>query len=85
LVRPALPRSSRLSPRAPNEPDKEEGKAADVEGGYVEGARIVHGHVHAAAVRRDYDGDLASVATAEEVHDASDGPGTKRRPRVPEG
>jgi hypothetical protein len=42
--------------------------------GYVEGVRVVDGHVHAPTVRRDDDGDLAAVATGEQAHALSDGP-----------
>ena len=84
LVAPVPPRSSVPPPGARNEEAKkalkaEQERANKVEGGYAE-LEVTSGHEHAAAIRRDDDGDSAAVPVLEEAHVNSCRP-TMRRVR----
>ena len=57
----------------------QEERAKKIEGGYAE-LEVTSGHEHAAAIRRDDDGDSAAVPVLEEAHVNSCRP-TMRRVR----
>ncbi len=69
------PRSSVLPPGAGNEeakkavkPGKE--RAKRVEKGYVAGLQVAHGDAHAAAIRRDDDGNLLAISEEAQATDS---------------
>ena len=66
---PVPPCSSVLPPGAGNKPEKavqpEEERAKKSGKRYVDQARAVDRHVHAAAVRRHHDGDAATISSVE--------------------
>src|SRR6476646_8139609 len=71
---PVPPSSSVLPPGAGNEEADEavktdEERAKKGEERTVREARVVHGHLHAAAVRRDDDGDVAAIVPIEQTQD----------------
>src|SRR6266550_4526534 len=63
------PSSSVLPPGADNKPEKavqpEEERAKKSGKRYIDKARALDRHVHAAAVRRDHDGDAATISSVE--------------------
>jgi len=63
------PSSSVLPPGAGNKPEKavqpKEERAKKSEERYVDQARAFDRHVHATAVRRDHDGDAATISSVE--------------------
>ena len=67
--RSALPGSSSSPPAAREDPDKGEGERADeAEEGYVDEVPVAHRDVDTPAIRRDGDGDAATIPIEEESH-----------------
>jgi len=65
---PVPPRSAVLPPGAGNEPKKAikpRKRAKKIEEGYVGETGLADRHVNAPSVRRDHDGDLATILSIE--------------------